>query len=369
MTMKPDRSNYEIWLIDWLDGKLDNEQVELLMAFIDENPDLKEEADSLAITLLSPQKGKSFKKDLLKKVPADLPPSQIEYLSVAYLENDLSASHIKELKENLSQNKENKRVFDAIQKTRLKAPGIAYKHKKLLKKETRERKILRLTFTGLSAAAAVALLIVSFITLPPLLNRNSEKMAINITTDTISIQRGVPIVTHEIVSSVKQQPVSTVQTASPSEIPVREPEEIIISSAENIPVDSTVIPIRDTEYLTAEIPDYLIAEITKEMPAASLVKLNINVRDYNDYDYERSRISRFIASTFREKILKDEEYNDSPLKTYEIAEAGIDGLNRLLGWNMTFVETTDEEGELKSFYFSSRILKFNAPVKKPESSL
>jgi hypothetical protein len=36
---------------------------------------------------------------------------------------------------------------------------------------------------------------------------------------------------------------------------------------------------------------------------------------------------------------------------------------------MALVKTSDEEGELKSFYFSSRVLKFNAPVKKSNPSL
>lgn len=360
--MKPDRSNYEIWLIDWLDGKLDDEQVEMLMAFLNENPDLKEEADSLAITQLRPQKETSFKKDLLKKDPADLPPSQIEYLSVACLENDLSASHKKELWENLSQNKDNRKIFDAIQRTKLKAPETAFRYKNMLKKETRGRRILRLTITGLSAAAAVALLVISFITIPPLLNRDNEEMALNLSVDTLLIQRGTAIISPEYITGIKQQSEKLIQTPFQQAIAAGEQEEIPEISRDPLPVDSPVFPV-------AEIPDYLVPEITKEIPSATLISLRIDVSDNIDYDYGRSRFNRFIASTFREKVLKEETFNDSPLKTHEIAEAGIDGLNRLLGWEMALVKTTDKEGELKSFYFSSRILKFNAPVKKTEPSL
>jgi hypothetical protein len=359
--MKPDRSNYEIWLIDWLDGKLDDEQAEMLMAFLNENPDIKEEADSLAITQLRPQKEKSFKKDLLKKDTADLPPSQIEYLSVACLENDLSASHIKELEDNLSQNKDNREIFDAIQRTRLKAPEIAFRHKNMLKKETRGRRIMRLTITGLSAAAAVALLIISFITIPTLLNRDNEEMALNLSYDTLLIQRGTSIISPENVTGIKQQPAYMTQTPSQQVIAAGEQEQIIKTSRDPVPVVST--------FPVAEIPDYLVPEITMEMPAATLISSRISVRENIDYDYGRSRLTRFIASTFRDKVLKEETYNDSPLKTHEIAEAGIDGLNKLLGWEMALVKTTDKEGELKSFYFSSRILKFNTPVKKTEPLL
>ncbi|MGC1391224.1 MAG: hypothetical protein WA816_09315, partial [Bacteroidales bacterium] len=75
---------------------------------------------------------------------------------------------------------------------------------------------------------------------------------------------------------------------------------------------------------------------------------------------------KFIARTFREKILKEKTAKDSPLKIYEIAEAGVAGLDKLLGWQMALDEKKDSNGELRSVYFSSKILKFNAPIKKSE---
>ena len=86
----------------------------------------------------------------------------------------------------------------------------------------------------------------------------------------------------------------------------------------------------------------------------------------SDYDEERSKLSRFIARTFRERILKEPSSADTPLKAYEIAEAGVTGLNKLLGWEMDLDERKDEKGELSSVYFNSKILKINAPVKKSE---
>jgi hypothetical protein len=77
-----------------------------------------------------------------------------------------------------------------------------------------------------------------------------------------------------------------------------------------------------------------------------------------------SNVARFIARTFREKILREKVTKNTPLQGYEIAEAGVTGLNMLLGWNMALNEKNDANGELKSVYFSSKILNFNAPVKK-----
>jgi hypothetical protein len=37
------RNNYEIWFVDYLDGKLGNEQLDTLLDFLEQNPDLKQE--------------------------------------------------------------------------------------------------------------------------------------------------------------------------------------------------------------------------------------------------------------------------------------------------------------------------------------
>jgi hypothetical protein len=50
--MEINRSNYEIWLIDWLDRNLSDLQVEQLQLFLIENPDLKEELGELNTLLM-----------------------------------------------------------------------------------------------------------------------------------------------------------------------------------------------------------------------------------------------------------------------------------------------------------------------------
>jgi hypothetical protein len=89
--------------------------------------------------------------------------------------------------------------------------------------------------------------------------------------------------------------------------------------------------------------------------------------NFPDLDYERSRVGKFISRTFREKILREKTPHDVPLKGYEIAEAGVAGLNKLFGWQMALDMKNDDNGQPKSVYFSSKILKVSAPVKKREA--
>ena len=156
------RSNYEIWFIDWLDGNLDSLQAEQLKLFLNENPDLREEFNDLTPLSLVPS-GISFShKVLLKKLPSEISPAQFEYLCVAYLENDLSENQQKELKEIIDQDPEKNKVFDLILKTRLFPTNISYEHKSRLLKRSASQKVVRVASIGLSAAAAIALIIMTY---------------------------------------------------------------------------------------------------------------------------------------------------------------------------------------------------------------
>ena len=103
--MQIDRSNYEIWLIDWLDENLSDIQIEQLQLFLRDNPDLKEEFEELTTFRLNPSERSFTNKSRLQKSPSDLSETQFEYLSVAYLENDISADQQAELKEKILKEK------------------------------------------------------------------------------------------------------------------------------------------------------------------------------------------------------------------------------------------------------------------------
>ena len=366
--MQIDRSNYEIWLIDWLDGNLNEIQVEQLQHFLSENPDLKEESEDLTIFRLNPS-GKTFQhKNHLKKTTANLSGSQFDYLSVAYLENDLSSDQETELMEIIDQDPEKKMAFELIQKTKLSPVALSYKHKHRLIRRTIAQNVIRLSLIGLSAAAIITLAVITYISKPGMLQVKIEKTAQTILPDTSVKKPAIEIVSEiskeitsvrKITSSKKQSnnmiavSRSTFSTISETRMNTKEPEDSLVRSADlsrtlitKIPVSQEISLKGDTLYNT-------------------LIALNSKVKA-PEYDDERSKLRKFIAKTFREKILKEKTAKDSPLKAYEIAEAGVSGLNKLLGWEMALDEKKDANGELKSVYFSSKILKFNAPVKKTE---
>jgi hypothetical protein len=84
---------------------------------------------------------------------------------------------------------------------------------------------------------------------------------------------------------------------------------------------------------------------------------------------DRSNVQRFLARFFHEKIMKDKNSGNRPVESFEIAVAGITGLNKLFGWDMALHKNTDDNGEIRSYNFTSKLLKFNAPVKKTINQL
>jgi hypothetical protein len=149
-------------------------------------------------------------------------------------------------------------------------------------------------------------------------------------------------------------------------------------SAQSIAQLSDIKTLQDDSLSTR--PEILISKVRIEPGFSfktdvqeSLISLNyLQLQHYAQLqvaeadDDGRSKIGMFITKTIREKFLREKSV-DRPLKGYELAKAGVEGLNKLMGWEMALDERKDLEGNLKSVYFSSKLLKFNAPVKKSES--
>jgi hypothetical protein len=359
--MKIDRSNYEIVIIDWLDGNLNDVESEQLFQFLRENPDLKEEFNELGLVRLTPPKGQIPDKAKLRKSADDLSKTQFEYLCAAFLENDLSAEQRAELLQMTANDPAKKKTFDQISRTRLKPVDVLFPNKKLLLKRTVFQSTVRLSVMILSAAAVITLAFILYFTKPRELPGTIESSVQAIVSDSIqkrnsdqNIPEKEPEPAPSQSSKRSNSNIAAVQPSPNTEIP----------SSENQAVTSE-LEITRTEILIEKISVHPDVGFKTEMPE-NLIALNhpVNTEPVDD---GRSKFGKLIAKTFREKLLKDKTPADSPLKGYEFAKASVAGLNKLLGWEMALDERKDPEGNLRSVYFSSKMLKFNAPVKKTEA--
>jgi hypothetical protein len=364
--MEIDRSNYEIWLIDWLDGNLDDSQVARVVLFLDENPDIREEFYELSKARIQSPDELFVRKSGLLKTPEQMPEQQFEHLCIASLENDLSPFQKEELTAIINSDARKKSIFELYQKTRLIPHEIIYPGKAKLLRRSIYPVIYRFSVIGLSAAAIIALVITPLVRSPRSAKiKTNETAGIQAPQGTMPLNRdkSYPESIHDLEKILPSKKLAgNFQTITNSKVQPYTGNLDYLSLV-NAPLTAST----DTsEVSVTKVQVAYETTLTRQDLPAKLMALNPAVA-MSAEDENPSNISRFLARTVRGKFLKEKTVNETPLKAYELAEAGVVGLNKLFGWEMALDEKKDENGKLKSLYFSSRVLKFNAPVKNYES--
>lgn len=367
--MKPDRSNYEIWFIDWIDGKLSDQQEQELKLFFSENPDLREELESLSLMNLKADESIFAGKGQLLKSVDCYSSEQFEHLCIADLENDLPPDQKAELMEIISRDDQKRKTFDLVSRLKLTPPKLTFTKKSSVKKLTTGQKIIRLSAIGLSVAATVTILMIVWLATPSKIKEADTQIAGNTKQDTIIIRA--------ITSFKKMDPVpsrkATKQTPGNSETRILKAVPVPASLQADLPATAGN-PDSIVNFRKAEEINRLTVEASGELvfgdrPSTNRLMVSRSAPLPPFFDDGRSNVERFLAKFFREKIMHDTVSVNKPVETFEIAEAGIAGLNRLFGLQMALHKNTDQNGDVKSYSFSSRLLKLNAPIKKTGKEL
>lgn len=361
--MKIDRTNYEMWLIDYLDGNLSNDQLLVLRKFLEENPDIDQELNSFEEVRTTPDNKKYPNRNLLKKSPSEITEEQFNHLCVAWLEDDLSEKQSAELLEIAAVNTSYQRSFNLIKNLKLKPEIIRYPGKnKLIKKSPGLVSARQIIITGLSIAATVAILVIAF--------NNDEEKSPALNPGTIA----ETLIQEKSDSSERLNSVSLIPEAESKEIsdevtvyPAIAEETLVLPVVQvNVVANNEALKTENqvVEELPVPGPSYfsslaLSAPVNSELIAID----NMTIINPLPNAYHQG-LKYYLTSLLRNTVLKDETPEPGPIRGYEIADAGIDGLNMLFGWEMKLEETKDIEGNLSSFEFNSRLLKFNTPVKK-----
>jgi hypothetical protein len=137
--MKINRTNYESFFLNYIEKKLQPEEVAELMIFMEQNPDLKTEFDGIENVILKPDELILLKhKDQLKKREYKsteyINPWNYEEKMIALLEGELAEHEAEDLKIFMSLNPLSKLELNFFRQTYLKPENITYPDKGQLKK-------------------------------------------------------------------------------------------------------------------------------------------------------------------------------------------------------------------------------------------
>lgn len=169
--MKIDRSNYEEFVISYLDGTLNTIDTAELLIFLEQNPDLKEEAADLAnYSLKSDEQAIfNFKETLIQPADKDavyLNLKNYDHYFIAAIENDLSPTGLKAVDAFLKKNPGLKKEYDLYALVKLNADKrIAFPDQQSLRKPVVP--IYRRMLYIAAAAASILILISVFLNLEP----------------------------------------------------------------------------------------------------------------------------------------------------------------------------------------------------------
>lgn len=118
--MNINRNNYEVFFIDYIDGKLSSKQLEDLFGFLAVNPDLEEEFYLLENKKLDVSDEKcSFKDTLKKQIGNSFEVSNFELECIDFVEDNLSESEKQKVLNAASSNSGNNSTLNLYHKTKL----------------------------------------------------------------------------------------------------------------------------------------------------------------------------------------------------------------------------------------------------------
>ncbi len=130
------KENYEIWMIDYLDGNLSEEDQKLFLQFLDEHPEYKEELKDLDKTFLSPEESIPYDKtDLFKTEADEIGIPYKDYIAIKETEEGLNPEEIEWKESFVKENNANNIFFEEYKKTFIKTiHSVCYPYKNALKR-------------------------------------------------------------------------------------------------------------------------------------------------------------------------------------------------------------------------------------------
>jgi hypothetical protein len=367
--MDINRNNYEAFLLDLLEGRLSFKEGQALNEFLKNHPEHVVDLPDVDLFRLEINHVSFPGKDQLRKeIPGSdshMSVANFDLFSIARMEGDLSPQQEEGHRSMVSQDKSRLEEWSTWQKTRLVPEQIKFPGKMNLKrKKTVKSRILWLSI--LSTAATLTLLLILLRSDPvssgPELSVYSPEESSPAQEPPIVMQEApVAIVEETPEAAVTEAPQAMPEEAS-AELNITEPrkeQESLASLTESSPQiaieEPEPRPLRIAEQLSgnseliANGSSDLIEPIQTPPVSSNLASLSVSQ----------------IAELDR-KDLFDEFTEEHNISLMTVANAGIKGINKLTGSDISLLASKDEEGEVTGFRLKSKRFSVTRPLGREE---
>ncbi|MFP4366676.1 MAG: hypothetical protein ACLFQA_06235 [Bacteroidales bacterium] len=372
--MKITVDNYEGFLLDMAEGRLSAGQEKELFRFLDENSHLEADPDIIDYSL--PLEDTTFPyKDNMKKGGSirEINKENYEQFCIARLEGDLSLLMERELDDFLESNPKIKRDASVYNSLVLRADdSIVFSGKPGLKKSPVSRKLTaqffhrRTIYQSVSIAATLAILASSYFFLKDLTKPGQPDISPR--SDVSSFHHEITPAVDDIENKLNQSGIiinDLIYSGTAEKETLIQPEnEIHFTSRENIITDE--LNQRATETRDASLPYAQTSALGSLKVESSNPPVNSEMIHLADlpvktpgspsllYQGERSVAGNLIS--FLSRTVDDDQERSGP-GLWDLAHAGIRGINTIAGTDIRFDRKTDDNGDVVFMAFSAGFIE------------
>ncbi len=348
--MKIDRTNYEIFFIDYADGKLNAKEINQLKTFLNSNADLQEEFDMFCNNepMLETENIEFEGKNGLKKIfiPKNAPISTNNFSDfvIAEMENELSMNESFQLHQFILDNPQYEKEYELIHFTKLKPEyDIVFEHKNKLKKRTKYKGIIRSISYTTAMAASIALMVTIFNKANDYDNTTFGKLSAQVKENTF-IQNNVTVdnSTKEIKNTTANNNKNTTT--------------YVANESKNEPV------IENTKVEKINAIDYKVeVENPKQINTAKPI-IVADIFDYKDFNEQNEilaennqeprkdlvSIKNWMITAFKKNVLGKNVSHDENLNAWDVANVGLSEISKVINKDYTFEPKYADNGRLKT---------------------
>jgi hypothetical protein len=376
--MDINRHNYEAFLLDLLEGRLSAEEEDKLNEFLKNHPELVADMPDLTICCLEKDEVSFPGREQLRKdfpmAGTPLSEANFDLFSIARMEGDLSLLQEEEHQAMVDREPVKLAEWNAWQKTRLVPGQIQFPGKKHLKRRKIAR--TRVLWAGVISAAASLMLLWVLLRMNP--QHPGPGLSEVVSVETPSLDESPASITENAVVEAEEAPVARVEEPSlagvkealrvpEKEAPVRRVEQPLLAAIETKPSGAD---LREAE-IAGEVNMQLLKPRPVKMTAQMAVHSDLLGMHHSDrieplkvapVSPNLSSLSVIqMAEMDRQELFEEirEEYNISLMS---LANAGIKGINKVTGSEISLLASRDEEGEVSGFRLRSKRFSVSSPL-------
>lgn len=351
--MKINRTNYEIFFIDYNDGKLNPHEISQLKTFLQLNTDLQEEFDMFSqnesiteIENIVFEHKNSLKKVFIPKNTI-ITSNNFNDFVIAEIEGELSTNESFQLHQHLNENPDLKKEYNLFQLTKLKPEySIVFENKKGLKKRSKRQAIIRQITYVSAIAAGIALMFTIFNKVDTSDNTTYGKMSAQINENLESKQY------IEVKTQIKsnKNPNSKVYNINKNTIKVSSSNSGFNNTTKNNNENIEIEQIKPKAYKNiVEEPQLL--NLNKPVIVADLFEKEENnelpiLIKHEEPRKDLASIKNWVISVFKKNVLGKDVKIEESINALDIANIGLAQISKVINKDYSFEPKFADNGRL-----------------------